>query len=488
MAQDEQVPFVLNTKRDSGHSTGLPKEEPHQPYIQDDITSSKMSGSTAHSSTSSSLSDPDELYRYSFSDDEDSDEDASMMLEAQKEAKRNLRRLKIAIALCGSFFIIELIGATLSGSLALLSDSFHLLTDITSFIISLTAVYLSRRAATATHTFGYHRAEVLGALFSIFLIWGLTLTLVVEAYSRLRNPIAIDGKTMSVVAGVGVCVNISLMFVLGGHDGEDSGKSGDDQEQGIKNSRTYTPSQEHTPLGSDNDHDNESSALTEKAIPLQESDSNNTQHQRKSNLNMTAATLHVLGDLLSSIGVLTSSVLITFYPNLTYLDPICTFVFSIMVIATTVGVFKQSVSILMERVPRDMNSEDIKVAMCDIPGVLEVKSLHIWSLTTGQAAMAGTVYLQPEVRELNRASMIVAAVRKMVKKQHGIRECTIQVALHSTHSRSYHQHHAEFARDLDISSSHFYAKGGKGYSRYQMDPPATHNQEVIFSIGDDGFD
>ncbi|KAG0077101.1 hypothetical protein BGZ92_002092 [Podila epicladia] len=80
--------------------------------------------------------------------------------------------------------------------------------NITSFIISLAAIYLSHRPSTATHTFGYHRAEVLGALFSIFLIWGLTLLLVMEAYDRVRHPIDIDGKTMSIIAGLGVCVNV----------------------------------------------------------------------------------------------------------------------------------------------------------------------------------------------------------------------------------------------------------------------------------------
>jgi zinc transporter 2 len=80
--------------------------------------------------------------------------------------------------------------------------------DITSFVISLAAIYLSRRSSTATHTFGYHRAEVLGALSSIFLIWGLTFVLVIEAYDRVKHPIDINGKTMAITAGLGVFVNI----------------------------------------------------------------------------------------------------------------------------------------------------------------------------------------------------------------------------------------------------------------------------------------
>ncbi|KAI8600198.1 cation efflux family-domain-containing protein [Dissophora ornata] len=343
------------------------------------------------------------------------------MLEAQKESAKDKRRLLTAIALCGTFFLIELVGAMWSGSLALLSDSFHLMTDITSFVISLTAIYLSQRPSTAKYTFGFHRAEVLGALISIFLIWGLTLMLVVEAIGRLRNPINVDGKTMSVVAAVGVCVNISDDDL----DQEQKSAALRDDEQGPK--------------------------------------------QRHVNLNMTAATLHVLGDLLSSIGVLTSSLIITFYPSLTFLDPVCTFVFSIMVIATTVGVFKNSVAILMERVPQGIDSDEIKDAVCDIPGVLEVKSLHVWSLTTGKAALAGTVYLQPEIKDLRRAAAIVSKSRGMIKKQYGIKECTIQVALYSPHAQA-------------LSQQRRFQRGSTKTALSKND------QDVVFSIGDDDLD
>ncbi|KAK3832530.1 MAG: cation efflux protein, partial [Linnemannia elongata] len=294
-------------------------------------------------------------------------------LEALRESEKDKRRLKIAIGLCSTFFVVELLGGLWAESLALLSDSFHLLTDITSFIISLVAIYLSHRPSTATHTFGYHRAEVLGALFSIFLIWGLTLLLIIEAYERVKHPIDVDGKTMSIVAGLGVFVNI----VYHGHS-----HAGHSHSHG---------------------------------------------HHHHVNLNITAATLHVLGDLLSSIGVLISSLIISFYPSMTYLDPICTFIFSFLVILTTIGIFKRSIAILMERAPRGINTEEVKEAICDIPGVLDVKSLHIWSLTIGQPVLAGTVYLQPEVQEVKKAAAIIARTRSMIRKRYNIRQCTLQI-------------------------------------------------------------
>ncbi|KAF8934719.1 hypothetical protein BGZ58_005475 [Dissophora ornata] len=476
MAHKDNEPLLPLMEPNSGHPVSPSKQQHNQSQDDDIMKPSKLSGSTVHDSASSSVTGPEDSHRPLYADHKNEtrlsmssdydydgrssisdDDDHVAMLEAQKESAKDKRRLLTAIALCGTFFLIELVGAMWSGSLALLSDSFHLMTDITSFVISLTAIYLSQRPSTAKYTFGFHRAEVLGALISIFLIWGLTLMLVVEAIGRLRNPINVDGKTMSVVAAVGVCVNISLMFVLGGNSQPD-----EDLENGNARSGNHETHQEHAPLRSDDDLDQE-----QKSAALR--DDEQGPKQRHVNLNMTAATLHVLGDLLSSIGVLTSSLIITFYPSLTFLDPVCTFVFSIMVIATTVGVFKNSVAILMERVPQGIDSDEIKDAVCDIPGVLEVKSLHVWSLTTGKAALAGTVYLQPEIKDLRRAAAIVSKSRGMIKKQYGIKECTIQVALYSPHAQA-------------LSQQRRFQRGSTKTALSKND------QDVVFSIGDDDLD
>ncbi|KAF9989887.1 hypothetical protein BGZ75_004455 [Mortierella antarctica] len=479
-------------------------------------TKTKLSGSTVNDSISSTSSGPEDngvthSQRCSHSldgvherqllhvpdDNEDDDEDEPVSLEELKESEKDKMRLKIAIGLCSTFFVVELVGGLWSDSLALLSDSFHLLTDITSFIISLAAIYLSHRPPTATHTFGYHRAEVLGALFSIFLIWALTFLLVVEAYNRVRHPIDVDGKTMSIIAGLGVFVNIVLMFVLGGHhhhhgDDDHEHGHGHGHSHGHGHGHGHSHSHpDHAPLQMDVDHDHEhdhGSTLKPAAIH----DHGHHHHHHHVNLNITAATLHVLGDLLSSIGVLISSLFITFYPSLTYLDPICTFIFSILVIGTTISVFKRSVMILMERVPRNLNTEEIKEAICDIPGVLEVKTLHVWSLTIGQAAMAGTIYLQPEIHGLKQASAIVKRARRMVKTRYGIKQATIQVELYS-HSRSRLNmtlHRVESDQTAVITGSGIAACGSKTVisSSSPMDTLAKHDKDIIFSIGDEDQD
>ncbi|KAF9312011.1 hypothetical protein BG003_006739 [Podila horticola] len=506
-AHDDDEP-LLPLISDSSYSKQHQHTTVSSVKLKEISTSSTSSSSKQHSHHHHNEEDKEILKSSSLSGstaNESLPEDDAPTLAEMQESEKDKRRLKIAIALCSTFFCVELAGGLLADSLALLSDSFHLLTDITSFIISLGAIYLSHRPSTATHTFGYHRAEVLGALFSIFLIWGLTLLLVMEAYDRVRHPIDIDGKTMSIIAGLGVCVNVVLMFVLGGHHHHHGHSHGHGHDHGHGHSHDHGSSghAHHAPLRSQEDHDHDDhdhdGSISHKPIAQHDHDHDHDHdhehghghshgqghgsgghHHHHTNLNITAATLHVLGDLLSSVGVLISSLIITFYPSLTFLDPICTFIFSILVIATTVGVFKQSMAVLMERVPHGMNTEDVRETICDVQGVLEVKSLHVWSLTIGKVALTSTVFLQPEVQDLRRAHQILAVVRRSLKKKYGIRQSTIQMEMYAPDHRV-----------PEIGSSHQHLNGAGGPSRSSdpfSDTLARHDQDIIFSIGDEDDD
>ncbi|KAF9974802.1 hypothetical protein BGZ73_001706 [Actinomortierella ambigua] len=443
-----------------------------------------------------------------------SDEDDVPTPEALREAARDKRRLKLAIGLCTTFFCVELAGGIVTDSLALLSDSFHLLTDITSFCISLAAIYLSQRLPTATHTFGYHRAEVLGALFSIFLIWGLTCLLVIEAFDRIRHPLDIDGKTMSIVAGLGVFVNICLMFVLGGHHHHHHGED-DHHHHGHGHEEEGTHAHSHAahhrrhhhhshgrdvschedehdlePLSKHNSQAESEGMLHHRDDDEEEEDDALRVGQRHMNLNITAATLHVLGDLLSSIGVLISSLLITFFPSWTILDPICTFIFSFLVILTTIGVFKRSVSILMERVPNHLSVEETREAIRAVPGVLEVKRIHLWSLTLGQTALTARVYLQPDIHDTAQAAKVIRATRRKLRQQYGIRQSTIQFetlqALGRSSSRQLQQQCLEdesSSSKSSLSSSHDHDHGhdhhhshGHTHSRSHVHTHSHHHR------------
>ncbi|PKY40367.1 cation efflux protein [Rhizophagus irregularis] len=231
-----------------------------------------------------------------------------------RTSKRYASKLWIAIVISLLFFVIELIGGFIAGSLALLSDSFHLLSDVVSFAISLLSIYLARRPATKSLSYGYHRAEILVALVSIFLIWGLTGYLCYEAYDRIQHPIDVDGKTMCFVASIGVAVNI----VHSHSHGSDHGNS----------------------------------------------------------VNVRAALLHVLGDFLSSLGVLISSIVIMLDDSKTWVDPLCTFFFSALVMATTFGILRSGIRVLMEATPSHIDVHSVRKDLKGIEGVKNIHELH----------------------------------------------------------------------------------------------------------------
>lgn len=135
------------------------------------------------------------------------------------ERKQVIRRLKIATILCASFMIVEIAGGLISGSLAILSDAAHLFADLASFAVAIAASYLASLPATVRHTYGLKRTESLAALFSMTSLAFVSVGLAYEAVQRLVEPPkeGVDGTLMSVIAGIGVVVNVVLAFVLGEH-------------------------------------------------------------------------------------------------------------------------------------------------------------------------------------------------------------------------------------------------------------------------------
>ncbi|KAF9429324.1 hypothetical protein BGZ76_001455 [Entomortierella beljakovae] len=274
------------------------------------------------------------------------------------EATKNKRKLIFVTVLCLVFFVVELIGGYFARSLALMSDAFHLLSDVVSFVISLIAIWLSEQPATKRHSFGYHRAEVLAALMSVFIIWILTAFLLMEAVERIRNPQPIDGKTMCVVASIGVGINII--------------------------------------------HNDNGKAATRK---------------KEVNINVKAATLHVIGDLISSAGVLLASIIIMVKPTWTIVDPICTLFFSVLVLFTTYRLVWDSLGILMEGTPTHIDPEELESSLLEIPGVTLVHDLHVWNLTAGKPSMAVHLQLAPTSHLTNQELTMADYDRILVQAQ-----------------------------------------------------------------------
>uniref|UniRef100_A0A2I9LPZ2 Zinc transporter 2 n=1 Tax=Centruroides hentzi TaxID=88313 RepID=A0A2I9LPZ2_9SCOR len=290
------------------------------------------------------------------------------------------RRLLFASGLCLVFMIAEVVGGLLANSLAIATDAAHLLTDFASFMISLMALWVAARPATKSMSFGWYRAEVIGALTSVLMIWVVTGVLVYLAIQRIINrDYEIQGLIMVITAAVGVLVNIVMGIVLqvgGVPHGHSHGDNG-------KNEKNHT----------------------------------------HSNINVRAAFIHVLGDFFQSIGVLIASLIIYFKPEYVIVDPICTFLFSALVLATTFAIMKETLNVLMEGMPRGINFLDVQKILFGIPGVVKVHNLRIWSLSIDKTALSAHIAIakgQSSIDILKQAS-------REIHRNFNIFELTLQV-------------------------------------------------------------
>ncbi|XP_034243368.1 zinc transporter 2-like [Thrips palmi] len=326
------------------------------------------------------------------------------------------RRLMSATVLCLFFMIAEFFGGLFAGSGAIMSDAAHLLSDLVGLLVSLSAVWLRQRPPTKTLSFGFYRAEVLGALFSVFIIWVLTGIFVYIAILRvIHGDFDIRPDRMMAVAAGGIVINVIMGLVLHGgcqlvphshgfgHHGHSHGiavSHGDNNHQ--------TPSCQHRT--NNRIQENSSAALETDVL------------SKHSNINVRAAVIHVLGDLIQSIGVFIAAIVIKFNPDAKIADPICTFLFAIVVLATTIPLVRDTGLILLEGFPRTIGYSHVFSTLSDIPGVQHVHSLHVWSLTAGKHALAVHLALDSAA---NR-DLITARAQYLLQTKFGIDFCTIQ--------------------------------------------------------------
>ncbi|KAK1880768.1 Zinc transporter 8 [Dissostichus eleginoides] len=303
-----------------------------------------------------------------------------------REKKVARRRLYVVTVICLIFMIGEILGGYFAGSLAVLTDAAHLLADLISFLISLLSLWLSSRPATHKLSYGWHRAEILGALLSVFTIWLVTGVLVYLAVERLiSDDFTIDGTIMLITSGCAVLANIVMALVLhqSGH-GHSHGGKGDN------------PVSNHS-------HNNDNHA------DLEQSTSGKGRRAQQDNASVRAAFVHVLGDLLQSISVLVSAIIIFFKPEYKIADPICTFLFSIFVLCTTFTILRDILLVLMEGTPGGVKYGEVREDLLAVKGVTAVHNLHIWALTMNQALLSAhvaideTVDAQTVLREMTQA-------------------------------------------------------------------------------------
>lgn len=308
-------------------------------------------------------------------------------LQHKKNTKKFLKRLYLNICISATFMIGEIIGGVVSGSIAILTDAFHIFTDILGFLICIISLHITQKPATPSLTYGYYRAEVIGALLSIALIWGLTAWLLSEAIVRFIEPEDVDGLIMLITALGGLAGNVIMGIVLINTDPE---------------AKDEEPDQNTHVTDRENNNSPGDKPKTAKS------------------LNMRAAIIHVLGDSLQSVGVSIAGGIIYARPDYSIADPICTVLFCIVVGGTTIPIIKDCVRILMEASPNELDMEKISKDLSEIEDVTDVHDLHAWSLSAGKLALSCHLVSDSTSLVLDRAT-------KMLKEKHNINHITLQI-------------------------------------------------------------
>jgi len=265
------------------------------------------------------------------------------------QAGDNQRRMLIALCLTGGFMVVEAVGGWLSGSLALLADAGHMLTDTASLALAWWAFRLGRRPPGDSHTYGLMRAEVLAAFVNGLALMVLTGWIVWEAVERLREPVPVAGGVVMMVAGAGLLVNIAAFKVLhGGHS---------------------------------------------------------------ENLNMKGAMLHVVGDLLGSVAALAAG-LVIYLTGWRPIDPLLSVLVALLILRSAWFLTRRSAHVLLEGSPESPTPAEVKAALEDGVGpVLRVHHVHVWSLTPEHPLITLHAQVAPDCRRdqvLERVNLLLA--------------------------------------------------------------------------------
>lgn len=301
-------------------------------------------------------------------------------------------QLLCASFFCFTFMLVEAAGGFYVGSLAIMSDAAHLLADCAGFAIALVGLYVAQRPTTLKYTYGYQRAEIIGAVLSVLLLWLLTGIIVYQAVLRVLHPTEVNGKYMFIIASFGLAVNLIMGFVLmqSGH-GHSHG--------GIPHSSDHGHSHSHGGHGH-GDHDDHGDDGSDSIA-------------------VKSAFIHVIGDALQSFGVMIAAGLIWYKPEWKLADPICSFVFGLIVLATTPGILRQAFKILLNAAPSHV-SKQVYSALLAVECIEDIHDLHLWPLdASGKLALTVHIITTDRVNGLRLA--------QKVAKNFGIRHTTIQV-------------------------------------------------------------
>jgi cobalt-zinc-cadmium efflux system protein len=270
------------------------------------------------------------------------------------------RTLYFVLALAGTFMFVEFAGGILANSLALLADAAHMLTDVAAIALALLALRFASRPATTRKTYGYYRMEILAALINGAVLMVLCFFIIREAWERFREPVEVGGSIMLLIASMGFTVNLIMAYLLHRSAGE--------------------------------------------------------------SLNLRGAYLHVLGDLLASVGTITAALVVMTTGWMTA-DPLISVIVAVLILVSSYKLIRESIDVLLEAVPSHLELEEVRRAIEELPAVDLVHDLHIWTVTSGYFAMSGHAI----IGDLSRSQEVLGAIHELMHDRFGIRHVTVQI-------------------------------------------------------------
>jgi len=294
------------------------------------------------------------------------------MLHNHQHNEPNKKNLLISVLLNAIITLAEFIGGILSNSLALISDAVHNLSDTMAIIISYFALLIGKKDSTTKNTFGFKRIEILAALFNAVVLIVISIYLFYEAYERFINPEPIKGKMMFIVASIGLLGNLISVLLL---------------------------------------------------------------HKDSSyNLNIKAAYMHLIGDTLSSVGVILGSVLIYFW-DVYWIDPLLTIIIGLVIIKATWSILKETIEILMQASPAGLDLKEIKKDLEKHSDIKNIHHIHSWRLSDN------IIHFQCHVEviknlPINYIDQIRIKLENILHKKYGIDHITIQMELDTCEQKS----------------------------------------------------
>ena len=266
--------------------------------------------------------------------------------------------LAIAVALTLGYAFIEVIGGLWSGSLALLADAGHMVTDSAALLFALAANIIARRPVSDRHSFGLARVEVIAAFVNALAMLGVVAWIFYEAVDRLRSPVPVEGFGVFTIAGVGLLINVAVAWTLS---------------------------------------------------------------RDRDNVNTRAAFIHVLGDLLGSVAAIAAGLIIYFGGPLVA-DPLLSMFVAALILRSTFGVLRETTLVLLDSVPRGVDYDKVGRSLAQIPGVLSVHDLHVWSMVPGRSALSAHVL----VDDIERWPVVLHQARLILRRDFKIDHITLQ--------------------------------------------------------------